>query len=69
MLGSRTSWTSFSPPLPPKVEMRSLGIIIPAKLPLIGRHFRDIGVESTLFSTDWFLCLFCTSTPSETAAR
>ena len=49
--------------------MRSLGILIPAKLPLLGRHFKDIGVESTLFSTDWFLCLFCTSTPAETAAR
>jgi|LauGreSBDMM110SN_4_FD.fasta_scaffold128060_1 hypothetical protein len=35
------------------IEMRALGKMIRAKLPVIWTHFRDIGVETQLFSTDW----------------
>ena len=30
---------------------------------------QSLGCDISLLATDWFLCLFCTSFPSETAAR
>ena len=44
--------TLHSYPLP-QVEMGALGILVRAKLPLLGRHLRDLGAETQLFSTDW----------------
>jgi hypothetical protein len=37
-------------------------------LPLSTPH-QSLGCEASLLATDWYLCLFATSLPAETAAR
>ena len=39
------------------------------KLPKLARHMESINCEMSLFATDWFLCLFCTSMPSDVCVR
>mmetsp|Transcript_8835 Transcript_8835/g.18886 ORF Transcript_8835/g.18886 Transcript_8835/m.18886 type:complete len:470 (+) Transcript_8835:84-1493(+) len=51
------------------VEMRTLGQLIASKLPRLHHHLEALSCDVSVFSTDWFLCLFCTSLPSESAAR
>eukprot|EP01023_Acetabularia_acetabulum_P054664 TRINITY_DN6194_c0_g1_i3.p2 TRINITY_DN6194_c0_g1~~TRINITY_DN6194_c0_g1_i3.p2 ORF type:complete len:231 (-),score=29.31 TRINITY_DN6194_c0_g1_i3:1279-1875(-) len=51
------------------VEMRSLMTLVQLKLPKLGRHLGRMQCDMSLIATDWFLCLFITSLPSETTAR
>ncbi|KAK9919170.1 hypothetical protein WJX75_009858 [Coccomyxa subellipsoidea] len=51
------------------VEMRSLQELVDAKLPRLRQHLEKLGCDMTIIATDWFLCLFSTSLPSETAMR
>ena len=51
------------------VEMRALRELVEAKLPRLAAHMSALGCDMSLLATDWFLCLFCTALPPETAAR
>eukprot|EP00877_Chromochloris_zofingiensis_P004450 jgi/Chrzof1/14005/Cz08g20260.t1 len=51
------------------VEMRALGDLIAAKMPQLHAHLQATGCDVSLLATDWYLCLFSTSLPSEAAAR
>lgn len=51
------------------VEMRSLEELTYNKLPRLHKHLQASGCEMSIIATDWFLCLFATTLPSETAAR
>ena len=51
------------------VEMRSLAQLVQAKLPRLGAHMAALACDTSLLATDWFLCLFCTALPAESAAR
>lgn len=49
--------------------MQVLEELIRSKLPALGVHLARIGVDISMLATDYFLCLFCTVMPSETAMR
>lgn len=51
------------------VEMRSLRELVGAKLPRLAAHLDALACDMSILATDWFLCLFCTSLPPETAVR
>ncbi|MEW5304533.1 MAG: hypothetical protein WDW36_007139 [Sanguina aurantia] len=51
------------------VEMRTLGSLVQSKMPLFSDHLARVSCDISMFATDWFLCLFCTSCPSDVAAR
>ncbi|EFN58503.1 hypothetical protein CHLNCDRAFT_56888 [Chlorella variabilis] len=51
------------------VEMRCLRELVQHKLPRLAAHMDALACDMSILATDWFLCLFCTSLPSETAAR
>ncbi|KAL3133657.1 hypothetical protein ABBQ32_008168 [Trebouxia sp. C0010 RCD-2024] len=51
------------------VEMRSLEELTFKKLPKLYKHLQAQQCEMSIIATDWFLCLFATTLPSETAAR
>ena len=51
------------------VEMAVLGDLLRSKLPKLGVHLMRLGVDISIIATDYFLCLFCTVLPSETAMR
>lgn len=51
------------------VEMRSLKELVTIKLPRLGAHMEALRCDISILATDWFLCLFCTSLPAETAIR
>ncbi|KAL0039855.1 hypothetical protein WJX77_010029 [Trebouxia sp. C0004] len=51
------------------VEMRSLEELTYKKLPKLYKHLQTMQCEMSIIATDWFLCLFATTLPSETAAR
>lgn len=51
------------------VEMRSLEELMCKKLPKLYKHLQAQQCEMSIIATDWFLCLFATTLPSETAAR
>ncbi|KAK9832050.1 hypothetical protein WJX81_002190 [Elliptochloris bilobata] len=51
------------------VEMRSLEELVAAKLPRLHRRLAELGCDMTILATDWFLCLYATSVPCETALR
>ena len=40
-----------------------------SQLPKLHRHMVYLRCDISVVATDWFLCLFCTSLPSEVAAR
>lgn len=46
-----------------------LGELVRSKLPALGAHLARIEVGISIFATDYFLCLFCTVMPAETAMR
>jgi len=52
-----------------QIEMKSLGDLLSMKLPKLARHLDSMHCEMSLIATDWFLCLFCTSVPSEVCVR
>jgi hypothetical protein len=51
------------------VEMRSLKELVALKLPRLATHLEELHCDMSIVATDWFLCLFCTSLPAETAIR
>jgi hypothetical protein len=51
------------------VEMNCLGSLLAAKQPRLASHLAACGCEPSLLTTDWYLCLYATSLPPETAAR
>jgi hypothetical protein len=51
------------------VEMRSLKELVAVKLPRLAAHLEELHCDMSIVATDWFLCLFCTSLPAETAIR
>ncbi|GMH42234.1 hypothetical protein BSKO_10153 [Bryopsis sp. KO-2023] len=51
------------------VEMRSLGELVAHKLPRLSKHLESMYCEMSVIATDWYLCLFSTSLPCETAVR
>ena len=51
------------------VEMRSLRALVDTKLPKLAAHMTALRCDMSILATDWFLCLFCTSLPAETAVR
>jgi hypothetical protein len=36
-----------------------------AKLPRLHAHLQQLGCDISILATDWFLCLYATSLPSE----
>lgn len=38
------------------------------KMPKLATHLAALHCDITIVATDWFLCLFCTSLPSEVGA-
>ncbi|WIA37952.1 hypothetical protein OEZ86_001329 [Tetradesmus obliquus] len=51
------------------VEMGCLSQLLQQKQPKLAAHLQELGCEASLLATDWYLCLFATSLPAETAAR
>lgn len=51
------------------VEMGCLGALLAAKQPRLAAHLSACGCEASLLATDWYLCLFATTLPAESAAR
>ena len=51
------------------IEMDTLSILLRKRIPKVAQHFEEIGCDVSYFATDWFLCLFCKTLPSETVAR
>ena len=51
------------------VEMDTLSTLLRKRQKKVADHFESIGCDVSYFATDWFLCLYCKSLPSETAAR
>eukprot|EP00887_Chlorella_sp_A99_P001441 scaffold8.g1441.t1 len=51
------------------VEMRSLRELVERKLPRLAAHLDALGCDMSIVATDWFLCLFATTMPAESAAR
>ncbi len=49
--------------------MKALDELASTKLPRLSAHLKALEADMSLISTDWYLTLFCTSCPSETAAR
>lgn len=47
------------------VEMRSLWELVTSKLPRLAAHLRALSCDISILATDWFMCLFATSLPSE----
>lgn len=48
-----------------QVEMRALDELIASKLPRLHEHFASIDLDISMLATDWYLCLFSVSLPSE----
>ncbi|KAG2433312.1 hypothetical protein HXX76_008378 [Chlamydomonas incerta] len=51
------------------VEMRTLQELVGEKLPRLHTHMARLGCDTSLIATDWFLTLYCSSMPPESAAR
>ncbi|PNW70873.1 hypothetical protein CHLRE_17g737050v5 [Chlamydomonas reinhardtii] len=52
-----------------QIEMRALDELIGTKLPRLQQHFQAIDFDISMLATDWYLCLFSVSLPSETVMR
>lgn len=53
-----------------EVEVRALGDLISSKLPRLAAHLGSrLEADAGCFAADWFLSLFASSLPAETAAR
>lgn len=52
-----------------QLEMKALEMLIAEKLPRLADHFIGLDTDVSVVATDWFLCLFTISLPSETVAR
>ncbi|KAF3510444.1 hypothetical protein F2Q69_00003117 [Brassica cretica] len=51
------------------VEQRVFKDLLSQKCPRIATHLDDMGFDVSLVATEWFLCLFSKSLPSETTLR
>ena len=51
------------------VEQRVFKDLLAQKCPRIATHLDDMGFDVSLVATEWFLCLFSKSLPSETTLR
>ncbi|KAG2449397.1 hypothetical protein HYH02_005547 [Chlamydomonas schloesseri] len=51
------------------VEMRTLQELVGEKLPRLHAHMARLGCDTSLIATDWFLTLYCSSMPPESACR
>jgi hypothetical protein len=45
--------------------MRALDELIASKLPRLHEHFTAIDLDISMLATDWYLCLYSVSLPSE----
>ncbi|KAG2489481.1 hypothetical protein HYH03_012117 [Edaphochlamys debaryana] len=52
-----------------QIEMRALDELIGSKLPRLHAHFASIDFDISMLATDWYLCLYSVSMPSETVMR
>lgn len=52
-----------------QVEMKALAELVSSKLPRLAAHMEALEVDMSVMATEWYLCLFATSMPSETVAR
>jgi TBC1 domain family member 2A len=43
--------------------------LVVEKMPKLAEHFSNLQCDITIVATDWFLCLFCTTLPSEVSVR
>ena len=41
------------------IDQRIFNDLIEEHLPKVGVKFRDLGFDTSLFSIQWFVCLFC----------
>ncbi len=51
------------------VEMAALAELLRRKLPQLAEHLEKMQCDISIISTDYFLCLFCTTLPSEVRAH
>ena len=51
------------------VELRTLSTLLTAKVPRVAEKLASIGADTSLFATEWLLCLFTCTLPAETTAR
>lgn len=49
--------------------MNSLQELLVKKLPSLAKHLEELQCDISIIATDWYLCLYCTSLPSEVVAR
>ncbi len=45
--------------------MRALDELIGTKLPRLQQHFQALDFDINMLATDWYLCLYSVSLPSE----
>ena len=43
--------------------------LVVEKMPKLAEHFSSLHCDITIVATDWFLCLFCTTLPSEVSIQ
>lgn len=43
--------------------------LVVEKMPKLAEHFSNLQCDITIVATDWFLCLFCTTLPSEVSVH
>lgn len=55
--------------LPIQVEQEVLSYYVCRRMPDLGQHLKKFDINYALFSTKWFICLFCDVLPIETANR
>lgn len=51
------------------IDLLALQELVIVKLPKLHKHLQALGCDMTIIATDWFLCLFATSLPSEVGPR
>jgi hypothetical protein len=51
------------------VELRALAALLADKAPRVADAMQRVGAETSLFATEWLLCLFTCSLPPEARAR
>jgi len=52
-----------------QIEMQALSELVSQKLPRLHAHLEQTFCDISIIATDWYLCLFSTSLPSETTSR
>jgi Ca2+-binding EF-hand superfamily protein len=51
------------------VDAKILEKLVMASLPKLGKHWQRLDMHASVLCTQWFMCLFITTLPSETAFR